>query len=99
MGVESLSVEDRLTKVEGDVATMKTNILQLQSDNLRIMPALDDINLKLASIDDFVTGTTKIFGFAKKHWMKALSFGCGLMTAAGIGNPAVWNFIRHFFGL
>lgn len=34
---------------------------------------------------------------AKKHAPKVVVFGAGLMTATGIGNPAVWKFLAAFF--
>ena len=44
------------------------------------------------------TAYNGVSGFVRKHGSKALSFGCGIMSVAGIGNPAVWKFIQHFFG-
>jgi hypothetical protein len=57
-----------------------------------------DVAGKLDNITIFVTGANTVFGLAKRHWRTGLIFGAGIMTSAGIGNPAVWNFIRSFAG-
>jgi hypothetical protein len=44
------------------------------------------------------TAARGIAGFAKKHGPRMIAFGTGIMTAAGMGNPAVWHFIGSFFG-
>lgn len=46
-----------------------------------------------------MTAAKSIGGFAKKHGPRAISFAFGLAAAAGVGNPAVMNFIKGFFGV
>lgn len=58
----------------------------------------DHISDKLDSIETFVGGYNNILGLAKKHWKTVAVFGAGVMSAAGVGNPAVLTFIQHFLG-
>jgi hypothetical protein len=100
---ESLDFGARLSAVETDVAELKADFLntkdKLMNSNATTQQMVSEVNSQLSDIRAFITGTNQVFGFAKKHWMKALSFGCGLMTAAGVGNPNVIHFIQHFFNL
>lgn len=43
-------------------------------------------------------GAKTVAGFVQRHGPTVLKFGAGVMTAAGVGNPAVWKFITSFFG-
>lgn len=99
----SLDFEARLVSVEGDVAHLKAEFQstkeQLMQSNQATQALVNDVHEQLKAINAFVTGTNTVFGFAKKHWQKILYFGCGTMTALGIGNPALIHFIEGFFGL
>ena len=45
-----------------------------------------------------LTGAEKVGGYVKQYGPKAITFGAGIMTAAGIGNQKVLSFITSFFG-
>lgn len=74
----------RISALEERMAAVETGIGEVV-ENTREMLA-------------FVTATKSVGGFARKHGPRAIAFGTGLLAAAGVGNPAVWRFIGHFFG-
>jgi len=81
------SIGERMTKVENDLSALK--------DTMHIrMTAIEE---NTAAIRDAVTFTKNGFGYVKKYGPKALTFGAGLMTAAGIGNPHILSFITQYF--
>ena len=45
----------------------------------------------------FVSGVKKTGSLAKRYGPKALTFGAGLFTAIGFGNPELWAFLAKFF--
>lgn len=53
---------------------------------------------KVDEIYTFITGTKKVWGIAAKNWKKALIFGCGVVTSAGIGNPQVQSVLKFVAG-
>ena len=51
-----------------------------------------------AEILAIVSGAKTVGGYIRKYGSKTIVFGAGLMTAFGVGNPAVTKFISSFFG-
>lgn len=52
----------------------------------------------LEEILALVSGAKKAGSLVVRYIPKAIIFGAGIMTAAGIGNPNVLKFVTHFFG-
>ncbi len=44
-----------------------------------------------------VTGAEKVGSVVVRYGPKVITFGAGIMTAAGLGNPEVLKFITSFF--
>jgi t-SNARE complex subunit (syntaxin) len=99
----------RLERLESDITETKTKLanLELEMSNLKkgheqMAATLVGQDEKLDVILKWVTGAEKVAGVAAKHWKTALKFGCGVVTAWGIGNPHVAHvisFIGTFFGI
>jgi len=99
---KKLSIEARLALVENDLLRLRKNVHKIANQSMKNAGALSQIHADIKEIRAFVTGTTKFFGFAKKNWKTALTFGCGIITAAGITNPTVGRmveFTAKFFGI
>jgi hypothetical protein len=47
---------------------------------------------------NILTYTKSVAGLVKRWGPRAVIFGAGIFTTAGVGNPKVWQFISHFFG-
>jgi hypothetical protein len=43
-----------------------------------------------------VTGAKNAATFLGRHYKTILKFGAGFMTAIGMGNPKLWDFITNF---
>lgn len=78
------SLEGRMNAVE-TVASSAARSAKEAADNTRELLAI-------------ATATKGAIGFAKKHGPKVISFGCGVMTILGFGNPELWHYISNFFG-
>lgn len=74
----------RIAALERDMATVKANVETAANNSAEI----------LAIISYAKSGA----GLVKKWGPRAVVFGAGLFTSAGIGNPNVWKFVSHFFG-
>lgn len=86
---------DKTEEIEKRVGALETAMGTLQEDLNAFKQGVDD---KLDQIIVYVTGFNKVLGFTKRNWKTAITFGAGLMTAAGIGNPAILGFVSNFFG-
>jgi len=76
--------DDRIDSIEKSVNELHTKV---------------DRSIELQeTVISLATAYNGISGFIRKHGSKAVSFGAGIMSVAGIGNPAVWKFISTFFG-
>ena len=77
---------------------LESRVLKLETDmSNHVLPKLQEIDGKLSIIVDVVTATKTIRDYAVKYGAKTITFGAGVMTAAGIGNPKVMAFIVSFF--
>lgn len=102
----AVSVEERIAVIEEDLAKVKKDIHVAKNEAMKTDKRLTDVEADLKTVKNntveilsFVDGGKKVFGFAKKHWKTGLTFGAGLMTAAGIGNPKILTFISTYFGI
>jgi len=77
-------LERRVKALEISHGAMQETLTKVQSDTSEILSV--------------ITATKGLAAFAKKHGPRAIAFVTGTLAAAGIGNPAVWRFIAHFFG-
>lgn len=93
------NLEARLTAIEDEMATIKADIAEAKTARGIMQDDLVSMKNDTAKILDFLTGVDKIGGMARRHWRTILTFGCGIMTAAGLGNPDVIEYVRKFFGL
>jgi hypothetical protein len=87
--------EDKL-----DDAVRRIGKLEARMDTAETMR--EEIMAKLATIETFVGGYNKIWGLAKKHWKTLLTFGAGIVTAGGLGNPQVQHiadYVVRFLGV
>lgn len=80
-----------------DYNSLEKRVGVLEADMSKISTTVQDINDKIDTVVDVLTVTKSLSGFVKSYGPKAITFGAGIMTAAGIGNPAVLKFIIHFF--
>lgn len=80
-----------MTALEGNVADIRS----IASAAHEAAKTAADNTAQLLSI---ATAAKGFVGFVKKYGPKTLTFGAGIMTAAGAGNPAIWRFIGSFFG-
>lgn len=106
-----MSEEEKLTAIETRVHTIETYLEEVKdyihkakNEAMKTVRRLTVVEANLKTVKDntveiisLVDGGKKIFGFAKKHWKTALTFGAGLMTALGIGNPELTKFFYTFF--
>lgn len=99
------SLEMRLISLEGDIALVKAEIDAMKTGAeerslmvMRLTGEVSDMRNSTDTILAFVTGANKVVGIAAKHWRTAIIFGAGVMTSAGFGNPAMWDFIKTFVG-
>lgn len=51
-----------------------------------------------AEILAFVSGVKKTGSLAVRYGPKIVTFGAGIFTAIGLGNPNLWAFVTKFFG-
>lgn len=77
-------LEDTVTAITGDVLNVKKDVLKVKDDTSEILAIL--------------TATRTGLGYAKKYGPRVITFGAGLATAAGMGNPKVTQFLSVFFG-
>jgi hypothetical protein len=97
-------VENDLAKIKLDIHATKNEMQVATAEAEKMKKSLTAVANELAEVRQntndilgWVSGANTVFGFAKKHWRTALTFGCGIMTAAGIGNPTILNFISNLF--
>lgn len=88
-------MENRIDGLENRVGKLELAFSEMKAAHV---DAMDQLDAKLDTIVTFVTGANTVFGFAKQHWKTAITFGAGIMSALGVGNPAVLNFVSSFFG-
>lgn len=75
--------------MEDRMASVETRLTEIESK-------LDIIMNDMSVIISLNESVSTITGFVRKHYSKAVSFGAGIMTIAGIGNPHLWDFIANF---
>lgn len=92
-----MSIE-RFECIEARIEGLEERMTELSGISPRIKKLEETLDVRLASIENFVGGYNTVAGLTKKHWKTVLTFGAGLMSAAGIGNPKVTEFITAFFG-
>ena len=86
------ALADRVAKVEH--AIEKVILPDMEQAKLERAAMKDDTEQILA----FVSGAQKAGSIAVRFGPKLITFGAGIFTAAGIGNPKVWAFVSGFFG-
>lgn len=84
LGARVTALEVRMTTVEGHAASAAANAAQAVSNTAELLA--------------IANATKTVAGIIRKHGPKAISFGAGIMTILGIGNPELWKYIGHFFG-
>jgi hypothetical protein len=84
-------LEGRVTALEGRMTTVEKHAASAAADAAKAVANTAEL-LALAN------ATKSLAGFVRKHGPKAISFGAGIMTILGIGNPELWKYISHFFG-
>ena len=84
-------LEGRVTHLEGRMNAVEI-VAGAAAANAKV--AADNTKELLA----IANATKGAIGFAKKHGPKLISFGCGVMTILGFGNPELWKYVSHFFG-
>lgn len=81
------SIGDRMTAIEREFQGLKsgleTRMASIEENTQQILGA--------------ITFTKNTAGYVSKYGPKALTFGAGLMTAAGIGNPHILSYITQYF--
>ena len=85
------SLEGRMFQVEQGLGDVRTVAL---AANRNAAEAAANTRELLA----IANATKGAIGFAKKHGPKLISFGCGVMTILGFGNPELWKYVSGFFG-
>lgn len=83
--------ETRLTAIEEHAQETRT---LADSINTKV----DTLIASTQGVIDLHNNVSTLWEFARKHGPKIVTFGAGIMTAAGIGNPEVLKFISNFFG-
>lgn len=91
-------LEGRVASLEGRMGTVEAGIKSAAE-----LASVAAANAKLAADNTsellaVANATKTAYGFIRKHGPKAISFGAGIMTILGIGNPELWLYVRHFFG-
>jgi hypothetical protein len=86
---------DRLQVFEDKLDDAINRIGKLETRMTTAEQMRDEIMIKLSSIESFVGGYNKIWGLAKKNWKTILTFGAGIITAGGFGNPAVQHVAKY----
>ena len=82
------SVADRIDNMEKG---FNARLLVVEKGFSSMKTEVDEI---LSIAKTLKTGTT----FIAKHGKTIITFGAGLMTAAGVGNPLIWEYILKYFG-
>lgn len=77
---------------------MADRITGLEGRMKAVEDTLSGIGKQVDEITTYITGAKKVWGVAAKNWKKALIFGCGVMTSAGVGNPQVQNVLKFISG-
>src|SRR5579859_7470191 len=88
------SLDARVTILEGKMSTVQ---IETAIAKTAAIQARDNTAELLA----IATGVKKVGSFVTRYGPKAIIFGAGIMSAAGIGNPKVQqvlSFISTFFG-
>lgn len=93
MRVTLSSLAGRIEKVENMIE--QTIVPDMEKANADRIAMKADTEQILA----FVSGAQKAGSVAVRYGPKLITFGAGIFTAAGIGNPAVWKFVSGFFGM
>jgi hypothetical protein len=83
-----LTLENRVTKLEQDMATLQENVGAISQDTSEIK----------GFIQSYVSTFHGVKGFFKKHGPHVITFATGIAVSAGFVEPKVGAFIRGFFG-
>jgi hypothetical protein len=84
LGARVSALEARMTTVEGHAASAAQDAAKAVANTAELLA--------------IANATRTVAGIIRKHGPKAISFGAGIMTILGIGNPELWKYIGHFFG-
>jgi len=87
-----VSLADRVAKIEHTIETVIIPDMTIATRHR------EEIKQDLERVLAVVTGAEKVGGFVVRYGPKAITFGAGIMTAAGLGNPEVLKFVGSFFG-
>lgn len=74
----------RIAALERDMATMQSDMVTVKANTAQIL--------------DVLTTARTAGGYIKKYGGRAIVFGAGLFTSAGLLNPKVGQYIVAFFG-
>jgi hypothetical protein len=91
LGARVAALESRMGTVEASIKSA-AELASVAAANAKL--AADNTSELLA----VANATKSIAGFVRKHGPKAISFGAGIMTILGVGNPQLWKYIGTFFG-
>lgn len=84
-------LEGRVASLEGRMGSVEIAVRSAAAD------AATAAN-NTAELLAIANATKSVAGFIRRHGPKAISFGCGVMTILGVGNPELWKYVGHFFG-
>jgi hypothetical protein len=86
-GATMLRMDDRMDSIEKRVGALETTV----------KTKLDIIENNTRELLGAFTFTKNTAGYITKYGPKVMTFGAGLMTAVGVGNPKLWQYISTFF--
>ena len=81
--------DERIVKIE---ETSASNSVKLDS----VLAQQENFKKDFQDFLDLKANVTSVAGFLRKHGGKILSFGAGVMSILGIGNPKLIHFITTF---
>lgn len=103
MALRPVKSEEMVTDHSDRLSALELSVSKLHEGHALFTSAITDIKTSLTDLgDDVKTLVTlndaagTLIGAIRKHGPKLISFGAGMMTLLGMGNPEVWKFIQHF---
>lgn len=91
-------LEKNYKNLSDDLMSVKNITETIRAETGSLKTTIDTIHNETAQILYLFNAAKETKGFVKKYGKQVIVFGAGVMSAAGIGNPNVLEFVKSFFG-
>lgn len=88
----------RVGDLERRMTAVETGMITVAGDAAKAALSAAQAAEGVKELLGVANATKSVAGFVRKHGPKLISFGAGIMTILGVGNPELWKFVGHFFG-